>query len=39
VVDYRRLYPAETEGALLYRVTVRVTGPRNTTSHVQAVLY
>jgi type IV pilus assembly protein PilX len=39
VVDYRRLYPAETEGALLYRVTVRVTGPRNTTSYVQAVLF
>ena len=39
VVDYRRTYPTDSEGALLYRITARITGPRNTTSYVQAVFY
>lgn len=42
-VDYRRLYPTGTSagglGGVLYRVSVRITGPRNTTSYIQAVLY
>ena len=39
VVDYRRLYPTDSAGGVFYRVTVRVTGPRNTSSYVQAMLY
>lgn len=39
VVDYRRLYPTENAGGVYYRITVRVTGPRNTNSYVQSMLY
>lgn len=42
-VDYRHLYPTGTAagglGGVLYRVSVRITGPRNTTSYIQAVLF
>lgn len=42
-VNYRNLYPTSNSagglGGVLYRVSVRITGPRNTTSYIQAVLF
>jgi type IV pilus assembly protein PilX len=44
-VDYRHLYSTSSAagsgnlGGTYYRVTARVSGPRNTTSYVQAVLF
>lgn len=44
-VDYRHLYSTSSSagsgnlGGTYYRVTVRISGPRNTTSYVQAVLF
>jgi hypothetical protein len=42
-VNYRNLYPTSNAagglGGVLYRVSVRITGPRNTTSYIQAVLF